>query len=593
MNFRNLAGACLISIGTCAHALDEVVVTPARYAQSLGEVVPSVVVITREMIERSPSVDIAGLLRWHAGLEISRTGGTGQQTSVFIRGTESDHATVLINGVKMNSATVGIGALEMINTSVIDRIEIVKGPRSTVYGSDAVGGVINIITSNFGQDDENSASFHVMQGRYGMDEQGVRLRYGNDQALGNLSFSRLDTQGFPARNTSGTDHGHDNETFDFNIQTKVGAGEVALGFWQAKGNTEYDNFGSDNDQDRKNNILRAALTVPVSDNWHSTLSMSRTKDEIRQNQENSLSSGNKDFAFTDRVVYDWKNDFTLNDHVLVLGASLADEDTDSLSFGTSYRENTDIYSVYLHDRFARNRHSLFTATRYTDHEDFGSAVTWNLEYGYSLATQTRLSASVGTGFRAPNSSSRFGFGGNPDLREETSRSIEAGISYDLNPLTALSLRIFDNRIEDLIDWDVTISQNRNIERARIKGIEAALSHQSGPWDIRLEGIIQNPRNETENSRLLRRAKRTLTGSLAYSREQFFVQINSLVTSQRRDFGDVALSGYGLVDVSAGYHFPYVTLALKAENLLDKEFELASGYNQPGQSVFAELQIKPM
>ncbi len=594
MNFRNLAVACLINVCTFAHALDEVVVTPARYAQSLGEVIPSVVVISREMIERSPSADIAGLLRWHAGLDIGRTGGAGQQTSVFVRGTNSNHTTVLINGVKMNSATTGAPALEMIDTSVIDRIEVVKGPRSTVYGSEAVGGVINVITSI--HDEEKSADFHVTAGRYSTDEQSMHLGYANDRASGNLSFSRLQTEGFPSASSSNTHHGHDRDTFDFNIRTKAGVSELLFGFWQVEGNTEYDSFGTDLDHDRKNNVLNVSLSRPVLENWKSALSVSRIRDEVRQNQTNFL--GNKDYALTDRVVYDWKNDITFNDNVLVLGMSLADENTNSLSFGNSYKQDTRIFSAYLHEQFARNKHTLSTATRYTDHEDFDDAMTWNLEYGYSLWQGTRLFTSIGTGFRAPDSNARFGFGGNPDLKEETSRSIEAGIKHNLTPLTSVSFRIFENKIDNLIeatliDPETFTYENRNVDEVRIRGIEFSLGHQSGAWDLGLEGIIQDPRNETDDTPLLRRAKRTLTGSVAYSQEQFFIQVNGLVTSERRGIQDVTLPGYGLFDVSIGYHFPYATLALKTENLFDKEYELASGYNVPGQSVFAELHIKPM
>ena len=591
---KNLAAALLISMGNCAHALDEVVVTPTRYPQSLGEVIPSVVVITREMIERSPSVNVAGLLRWHAGLDIGRTGGLGQQTSVFVRGTNSNHTTVLINGVKMNSATTGAPALEMIDTSVVERIEVVKGPRSTVYGSESIGGVINIITSV--GDEGKNAALHVTTGRYSTDEQSVHLGYANDRASGNLSFSQLETEGFPAASGSNSNHGHDTDTFDLNISAQAGVGEVLFGFWQTGGNTEYDSFGSDLDHDRRNNVVNVAFSMPVLEGWKSTLSISRMKDEIRQNQENFL--GNEDFALTDRMVYDWKNDIAFNNNVLVLGASLADEGTDSLSFGRSYKEDTQILSVYLHESFARNRHSLSTATRYTDHEDFDDAMTWNLEYGYHLFQGTRLFTSIGTGFRAPDSNARFGFGGNPDLKEETSRSIEAGFKHVLTPLTSVSFRIFENKIDNLIEAILTDPAtftyvNRNVDEVRIRGLELSLGHQSGPWDVSLEGIIQDPRNETDDMPLLRRAKRTLTGSVAYSQEQFFAQVNGLVTSERRGISDVTLPGYGLFDVSIGYHFPHVTLALKAENLFDKEYELASGYNVPGQSIFAELQINPV
>lgn len=594
MKFRVLVTACLISVNTFAHALEEVVVTPARYAQSLEEVIPSVVVITREMIERSPAADIASLLRWHAGLDIGRTGGPGQQTSVFVRGTNSNHTTVLINGVKMNSATTGAPALEMIDTSVIDRIEVVKGPRSTVYGSEAIGGVVNVITSV--HDEEKSADFHVTTGRYSTDEQGMRLGYASDRISGNLSFSQLQTGGFPAAHDSETNHGHDRDTLDFNIRTQTGVGELQFGFWQVEGNTEYDSFGTDLDHDRKNNVLSVSMSRPVLDNWKSALSVSRTRDEIHQNQANFL--GNEDYALTVRVVYDWKNDITFNDNVLVLGMSLADENTNSLSFGNSYKESTRIFSAYLHEQFVRNKHSLSTATRYTDHEDFDDAMTWNLEYGYLLRQGTRLFTSIGTGFRAPDSNARFGFGGNPDLKEETSRSMEAGIRHKWTPQTSVSLRVFENKIDDLIeatliDPDTFTYENRNVDEVRIRGMEIALGHQSGAWDLGLEGIIQDPRNETDDVPLLRRAKRTLTGSVAYNQKQFFIQANGLVTSERRGFQDVKMPGYGLFDVSIGYHFPYATLALKAENLFDKEYELASGYNMPGQSVFAELQIKPM
>lgn len=594
MKFRVLVAACLISMGTFAHALEETVVTPARYAQSLEEVIPSVVVITREMIERSPATDIAGLLRWHAGLDIGRTGGPGQQTSVFVRGTNSNHTTVLINGVKMNSATTGAPALEMIDTSVIDRIEVVKGPRSTVYGSEAIGGVVNVITSI--HDEEKSADFHVTTGRYSTDEQGMHLGYASDRISGNLSFSQLQTGGFPAAHDSETNHGHNRDTLDFNIRTQAGAGELQFGFWQAEGNTEYDSFGTDLDHDRKNNVMSVSMSRPVLDNWKSALSVSRSRDEVRQNQANFL--GNEDYALSDRIVYDWKNDITFNDNVLVLGMSLADEDTNSLSFGNSYKESTRIFSAYLHEQFARNRHSLSTATRYTDHEDFDDAMTWNLEYGYLLRQGTRLFTSIGTGFRAPDSNARFGFGGNPDLKEETSRSMEAGIRHKWTPQTFVSLRVFENKIDDLIeatliDPDTFTYENRNVDEARIRGMEIALGHQSGAWDLGLEGIIQAPRNETDDMPLLRRAKRTLTGSVAYSQRQFFVQANGLVASDRRGFRDVKMPGYGLLDVSIGYHFPYATLSLKAENLFDKDYELASGYNVPGQSVFAQLQIKPM
>lgn len=572
-----------------SHTLDEIVVTASGQPQPVEDIIPAVIVIDRETIARSQSAGIADLLRWHAGMEISRTGGPGQQTSVFIRGTNSNHTAVLINGVKMNSATTGGAALAMLDTSLIERIEIIKGPRSTVYGSEAIGGVINVITSV--RQPRNQAELRWSDGRYSTDERGASFSYANDYLSGKLAFNRFDTDGFPARTTSVTDHGHNNETVSIDVGTRSGRGELAFNYWQATGNTEYSAAGRDVDQDHKNEVLQVTYGLVLLDNWRSSLSFSRTRDEIRQNQKNFL--GDKDFIFTDRSVYDWKNTLSIGAHTVAFGLSGTDEDTDALSYGTDYRKDTDIRSVYLRDQWTGGRHGLFASARYTDHENFDEAFTWNVEYGYQPAKDIRLFAGSGSGFRAPDGNARFGFGGNPDLREETSRSVEVGVSHDLSTDTILSLRAFENKVEDLIAYTGTFpsGRNRNIDEVRIRGIELSLQHRYGRWDTRLEGIMQNPRNESDDTALLRRAKRTVTGALTYRQPPFSITTQGLLTSQRKDFGDVTLPGYGLFNLSAGVDFRYATLLLKVDNLFDKDYELASGYSVPGRAVFAELRLK--
>jgi len=579
-------------VGNSVTASDDVVMISSGNPKPLDEVIPSVIIIDRQTIEQSPAADIADLLRWYAGIEVGRTGGFGQQTSVFVRGANSNHTAVLINGVKMNSATTGAPALETINVSVIERIEIIKGPRSTVYGSEALGGVINIITTTDEVDD--AAVVHFSNGRYSTTQQGVDLKITNDYVSGDFSFNQIDTDGFPAAVTSNTDHGHDNDTIDLNLITSIGKAEFKIGYWQAEGNTEYDSFGTDLDQDRKNDVTHVSISMPFTENWFSNLSVSKVRDEIRQNQMNFL--GNEDFAYTDRVVYDWKNEISIIGNTLTLGVSKTDEDAESLSFNTRYKENTDSYSLYANQEINIGKHSLFGSTRYVDHDDFGDETLWTAEDGVQLSNKMRMFASLGTGFRAPDSNARFGFGGNSDLKEETSRSIELGVNYDFNQNNKLSFRTYENKIKNLIETIEIIPgsfifENRNVSNARIKGLELQFQHQSNNWDVNVEGTFKNPRNESDDSPLLRRAKRSLSGSLAYKHDKYFMRLNGLLTSDRRDFGDVELAGYGLLDFSAGIHFPHATFSVKVDNLLDKDYELASGFNTPGQSIFAELRIK--
>ncbi len=592
MHFGSSVIPILLFSSVSLFAAEEVVVTPARFNQSVKEVIPSTIIIDREAIERTWSGDIADLLRWQAGMDIGRTGGPGQQTSVFTRGTNSNHTAVLINGIKMNSATTGAPALEMINPESIERIEIIKGPRSTVYGSEAIGGVINIITKK--QDSEKSASLKFSDGRYSTQEQGIDLAYGNDMVSGNFSYNQFDSDGFPATTTSDSDHGHDNSTVNLNINAKLGISDIAFGFWQADGNTEYDSFGTNLDQDRKNEVLSSSITLPITEDWQTSLSISSTKDGVDQSQANFL--GDKDYAKTKRYVYDWKSDIKFEDNIFTFGLSKTEEDTESLSFGTDYEESTDEYAAYLQNQLKIEKHSLYASSRYTDNDDFDDTVTWNFKYGYDVSDNTKLFASIGTGFRAPDSNARFGFGGNPDLDEETSRSIEAGINYAFSNETIVSIRAFENKIEDLIETILVdpvafTFENQNVEDARIRGIELSVLHSYKDWHVQVEGISQDPDNETEDSRLLRRAKRTLTSSISYNHEQFFILFNGLLTSDRKDFGDERLAGYGLMNVSAGYTFPYATVAIKADNLFDKDYELASGFNTPGQSLYAELRLR--
>lgn len=592
MDINKLILLFIFAISLNIHAAEEVVVTPARFNQSTEDIVPSTIIIDRETIERSSSADLADLMRWYAGLDIGRTGGPGQQTSVFVRGTNSNHTAVLINGVKMNSATTGAPALEMIDPENIERIEIIKGPRSTVYGSDAIGAVINVITKI--SEPEKSASLNISSGRYSTQEKGVALAYGDNAVLGNFSYNQFTTDGFPATTSSNTDHGHDNDTVSFNIDAKIRSSKITFGFWQADGNTEYDGFGSNLDQDRKNKVISSSVILPLSETWQSTLLASLAEDEVNQNQDNFL--GDEDFANTKRYVYDWKNKIEYENSILNFGLVKTVEDTESLSFGTGYDESTNEYAAYLQNQFNLEKHFLYASTRYTDNDDFDDSVTWNIEYGYDVTVKTMLFASIGTGFRAPDSNARYGFGGNPDLNEETSRSIEAGANYSLTENTRLSIRAFENKIEDLIETILVDPAaftfvNQNVEDARIRGFEVSFLHNYKDWYVRFDGISQDPDNETDDSRLLRRAKRTLTSLISYNKEDIFVQISGLLTSDRMDFGNNRLAGYGLLDVSVGYSFPYADLTFKVDNLFDKDYELASGFNTPGQSLFAELRLK--
>ena len=232
---------------------------------------------------------------------------------------------------------------------------------------------------------------------------------------------------------------------------------------------------------------------------------------------------------------------------------LSRENTDSLVFGTGFDEDTDVNMGYVQDRIDFDRHHVLLALAYTDHETFGGETTWNAEYGVDVAARTRLIFSAGTAFRAPDSTDRFGFGGNPDLDPETSLNLEIGVRQQIGVNQLVTLSAFRNDIDDLIEFVVTDpatfeGQNQNIDEVRIEGVELAYQVRAADWSLRAEAIAQNPRDLTNNQQLLRRVKRSGTVSIAKAFGLHEFGLDVLMAGAREDFGGVRLAPYTLLNL---------------------------------------------
>lgn len=580
-----------------APPLGNTVVTATRTETELDEVLAPVIVITREELERSLAPDVTSLLQFHAGIDIGRSGGPGQVTSVFIRGTDSNHATVLIDGVRINPGTIGGASIQNIAPETIERIEIVKGPRSTLYGTDAIGGVINIITRAYTSDGFEAASGY---GRY--DTWLAAASGGLGGNGGEIAFSAnwLESAGFPTRTLDDTDRGYENRSFTLKARTQLGPVKLGARYWQAAGTSEYsDFFLTPVDQDFENRMAAIDLTIAPAENWTSRVMLSHIEDELEQNQPDFLAN----FALlrTRRNAADWQNDVRIGAHQLVTaGLLLTREETDSTESFAPFDEDTNTDMVFLQDRIDAGRHDLLLAAAYIDHETFGEETTWNAEYGIDVASSTRLIAAAGTGFRAPDSTDRFGFGGNPELDPERSRNYELSLLQRIGTRQQLRISAFRNDIDDLIDFVVTdpvtfAGQNENVERARIDGVELAYEYDAPGWRLRAEAIAQDPRNLTTDSKLLRRASESLTVAFARTLGAHEIGVDVLVSGEREDFGvpdPIELDGYTLVNLYGRFALaPGLSLQLRLENALDEQYELASTYNTPDRSFFAAARYE--
>jgi vitamin B12 transporter len=566
--------------------LEPILVTTAtRTAMTVEEAVAPVTVITREDIEASPAVDAADLLNSHANIDVARNGGFGQTVSTFMRGGNSNHTLVLVDGVRIKPGTIALPALQNIDPAQIERIEVVRGPRSALYGSDAIGGVINVITR---QPEEGLRwETGVGAGNEGARSARASLQGSEGRFRGALSVSRFQADGYPVVPQAEDDHGHRNTSVTARAGIELDALDLELSHWQAQGRTEYWDF-ADLSQDHHNQVTVLAGRYTASRNGFGHVQLSRAEDRIDQNEANFL--GELDHARTTRAAVEWQHDQHFgNGQVFTAGLGWEQEDVDALSYGTLINERNEIRSGFVQQDFNSGNHRVIGAVRVTDHDAFSSHTTGNLDYGYRVSPDWRLTLGAGTAYRTPDNTDRFGFGGNPDLDPERSRSIEVGVRYQPGEYTRWRVSLFENRIRDLIVFDG--DQMQNIDRARIRGLEVSVAHRRGPWLGRGELLWQDPRNETRDEWLPRRSRARAAFTLGYRHGATDYQGQLVAVGGRKDssFNDDKLSAYGVVNASVNHRLNATwRLGGSVENLLDQNYETAGGFPARGRFVMVNL-----
>jgi vitamin B12 transporter len=577
-----------------------VVVTATRYALPVDEVLPATFVIEREELQRSLAADIADVLRFRAGLEFGRNGGVGQNASLFLRGTESNHTLVLVDGVRINPGTIGGAAFQNLSPELVERIEVVKGPRSTLYGTDAIGGVVQIFTH------AASGNGIATQAGYGTDNtltSNASLGWNSDDTHLGLGVNYLETDGFAPRKGDSRGGAYDNLSVNLAGSTQLGAGKLGVTYWRSSGSSDYIGFSGRTFDSalQAQDYTDEAGTLSYSwsaGTWQSKLEVGRMTDDLEQRRgEDSLGGfESPDFATTRRDSIGWQNDFDLSAaNRLSAGAMYYDERADTFSLG---EVQTDVINAYLQDRIEAGRHTVVLAAGHVDHETFGGHATWNAEYGVQVGAATRLTAAAGTAFRAPDATDRFGFGGNPGLSPEESRNFELGLRHKIGQRQQVFANVFQNDIDELIEFVSTDpfgfdGELRNSEQARIRGIEAGYELHGASWQLRAEAIYQEPMNRTDDELLLRRARHNFIVSYVQSLGAAELGFDVLAAGERKDFGGIPMDSYVLANFTARYNFDSSWSAQASiENLFDEDYELARGYNTPDRGVFVALRFTP-
>lgn len=615
MKQKKLFAALLCAVTPLAYAaadsLDEVVVTATRTEQALTQTLSHATVISRKDIEDSQATDVPALLKNLAGVEVYQSGGIGKQSSLFLRGTNSSHTLVLLDGVRINSATTGATQIDQLMLDQIERIEVVRGNVSSLYGSEAIGGVIQIFTKR----GKGAPSFNGSIGAGSHNTQRAAAAFGGEVASTsfNVQVSKYKTDGVSAIKPSivatvnPDKDGYDNTSVSANVRHAFSdAHSLSASLFDSSATSQNDNsFGATTDvNSSKSHIQKAAVVSEnrLDDDWQSRLQLSQGVDDY----QNYLNGGRSSQFKTTSDLLAWQNTLRVGENnALLIGLEkLKQQVASSTLYTRTSRTDDSMFAGYTGNYGVQQVQLNLRRDKYSD---FGTANTWLLGYGLEVTEAWRVTASMATAFKAPTLNDLFypfvdfGFGfsyaGNPNLKPERSCDSELGLHY-ANSVQRLDMVYFDNRIRDLIVSNALPAGTViNLDEARSDGIELAYNGQFGDTGVKLAATQQNPRDAKTGQALLRRAKNFSSAGVTQQLGMVKVGGEWQHSGAREDidintFARTRLTAYDVVNLTASYTLDkHFDLSARVDNLFNKDYMLAHGYNTLGRTLYLGLNYE--
>lgn len=578
---------------------EETVVTATRTAQSLSNTLAPIEVITADDIARLQVRDMGSLLTRMTSVSIKTSGGRGSQTGVSVRGTSSGQVLVLVDGIRVGSATLGEASLQHIDPASIERIELVRGPRSSLYGSDAIGGVLQIFTRKGSE--QSGGSIRVGAGSNSEQDihaQGT-LRGESAWLMGQVGYTETEgfDRSFEESNGNDDDDAYRNTSFALDAGVEFSEQVILSANYQHnEGESEFDNAFCFVDCKPYSEFEVDAFSTKLQTKWSDVFSTdwSAGYNRDESTEKDDLSENiNPDSFKTTREFYDIQNDFAFNsDNILTLGVDYFNDEVEASN--TEYleteRDNVGIYAQY---QLGLGDHSIVVGARNDDNEQYGNETTGNVAYGFNFTDSLKLVASWGTAFKAPTFNdlyyqSPWGSNGNPNLMPETSENIDLGLKYSADSFSAEVIG-FRNTVEDLIEWAPTapgswIWTPMNVSEAEIEGVEASVAAPVLGWDVAANYTWLSPEDEQSGNDLRYRPNNSFNLSADNRWGDFSLGFS--VRAQDHVYTDKAndnqLAGFGLLDVRAAYQVTdSLNLQLKVNNALDKDYQTNDKYREDG------------
>ena len=595
-------------IPTCQ--LGKIIVTATKTEQYQAEIGSSTTVITEEELSKKSKTFVLDVLRDTPGVSVMQSGSFGGSASLYLRGSKTGYTLVMIDGVEVNDPMSIDRSFDFAHllTDGIQKIEIVRGPQSTLYGSDAIGGVINIITKKGKGKPKWQALFEG--GSYNTFKKVLSYEGSNEKFNYYFSLIHLNSDGISKAKDGAEDDAYRNITFSSRLGCQILENtDLDLVFHYIDAKYDYDDGAYEDDPNKvgwwKNIISKITLNQTANSFWNYKLSFSysKTKRMYRDDSDSVDTFDNiHNWYIGDNKKFEWQNNFVPVEWSTVT-AGFEYEKERGFSDGRNFWDRFDRKSVDNKGYYLQNQINLqdkFFATvgvRVDDHELFGTETTYKISTAYFISqTGTRLKANWGTGFKAPSLYQLYSSYGDPDLEPDKSNSYDFGFEQSLlNNKISFGLTYFHNNFKNMVDLDMVTLKYKNFGRVKTKGIETELAFN--PWKdlkITINYTYLDTENKETGKELGRRPKNQINFDINY---RFLDKGNlnistTYVGSRWNDNANTEkLKQYTKVDLTIIYNLTKNSqIFARVENLFDKEYMQIRGYETPGASFYAGVKI---
>ncbi|RVT36296.1 TonB-dependent receptor plug domain-containing protein [Acinetobacter indicus] len=557
-------------------ALDTLVVTATRSEEKIGNVPARISIIEPDVIEQSPIAQLSDLLRSEAALNVVQLGGFGQQTSIFMRGTDSDHTLVLRDGVRLNNDASGLASLSFLDTTDIHQIEVLKGPASVLYGTNAIGGVVQIISKT----PEQSGAF--ITGEIG-ENNTYKALVGADLSENDIYLQirgqRLESDGTAITDLEGaTKSNYEQKGFSAKAGIEKENYGISLDHSENQGNSIYQNFSwvtldyETKSHDFKNAVTNLKTYLQLNENLRANARISHFKDELEQ-----LKSFENTTYIADEYELMLKQQFTPQQNVIV-GITHKALETETEKSSGSFQQDLNTTGYYLQHQYQADKLNTQLGARVEDNEKFGTHTVGQLGVRYHFTPNFSIYSNLGTAFKAPTVNDLYyGSSANPELEPEESTSYEIGFDHQINNQWKYGASLYHTDIDNLIDYaDSAPWGLDNISEARMQGLETFAKWAQDDYFFKAAYQYVKATNAIKDTALLRRPRQTLTLSTGIQNEHYGLSASLVAKSKAKDWSTTQTTpGYATVDLHAYWNInPYLKLFSNIQNVGDVEYKAA-------------------